>query len=205
MTSPSSPTRELRLDPFLEGARGVARRAARPRTGATPRRRGRRRRGRARDRARGRTHRRPPSRRSAGVVARPEGGTGSGRHRAPMARPEGRSPPGSPRAARLRAPCAGARRSSGARSERSRGLLAPDLVDQHVGRDEMVGAEEQVGEDRSLLRAPERDRAAAVLDDLDRSQHPEFHRATVALGRGDGNAGFGRRACGSRRERRAGR
>ena len=73
-------------------------------------------------------------------------------------------------------------------------LLTPYLIDQHVGRYQVVGAKEQVGEDRSLLGPPERDRAATVLDDLDRAQDPELHRATVAPGRRDGNAGCRRRA-----------
>ena len=56
-------------------------------------------------------------------------------------------------------------------------LIAPDLVDEHLGGDEMVGAEEQVGEDRTLLGSAERDRAVAFLEHLDRPEHPELHAA----------------------------
>ena len=77
-------------------------------------------------------------------------------------------------------------------------LLAPYLVDQHVGRYQVVGAQEQVGEDRSLLGSPECDRAVPVLDDLDRAEDPELHRATVAPGRRDGNAGCHRLCVRSR-------
>jgi hypothetical protein len=49
------------------------------------------------------------------------------------------------------------------------GLLTPYLIDQHVGRYQAVGAQEEMGEDRSLLGSPKRDRAVTVLDDLDRT------------------------------------
>src|SRR4029450_11639817 len=74
------------------------------------------------------------------------------------------------------------------------GLLTPHLVDEYVGRYEVVGAKKQVGQDRPLLGPPERDRGATVLDDLDRAKDPELHRSTVVPGRRDGNAGCRRRS-----------
>ena len=57
-------------------------------------------------------------------------------------------------------------------------LLAPDLVDQGVGRHHLVGAHQEVGEDGALLRPAERQRTVARVD-LERAEHTELHPATV--------------------------
>ena len=62
---------------------------------------------------------------------------------------------------------------------RGRGLrwcAAPDLVDQAIARDGLVGVEQQEGEQRALLRAPELQHPALHLD-LERSEDAEFHRS----------------------------
>ena len=50
--------------------------------------------------------------------------------------------------------------------------LAPELVEQHVGRHDLVRVQEQDREHGSLLRAAERDRAIAGRG-LDRAEEPE--------------------------------
>jgi hypothetical protein len=62
----------------------------------------------------------------------------------------------------------------GARGARRR-RLAPDRVDQPVGRDRLVRAEEELGEERARPRAAELQRNAVVVDDLERPEHPELH------------------------------
>ncbi len=69
-------------------------------------------------------------------------------------------------------------------------LLAPHLVDQDLGRDEVVRAQEQVGEDRPLLRAAERDRAVP-LGDLQRPEDAELHGPTVSAVSLEGNPRIG--------------
>ena len=54
--------------------------------------------------------------------------------------------------------------------------LAPELVDQAVGSDDLVGVEEQDRQRRSLLAGAERDRAVAVRPNLERPEDPELHR-----------------------------
>ena len=55
-----------------------------------------------------------------------------------------------------------------------RRLLAPELVDQAVDRDDLVRVHQQRGQERALLRRPERDRAAR-LEGLDRPEDAELH------------------------------
>jgi hypothetical protein len=50
--------------------------------------------------------------------------------------------------------------------------LAPQVVDQAVDRDDVVGVQEQDREERAPLRAPERKRLA-VAPDLEGSEHSE--------------------------------
>ena len=57
-------------------------------------------------------------------------------------------------------------------------LLTPDIVDQDVSGDDLVRADQQVRQDRALLRPSEGDRAVPRVD-LERSQDAELHRATV--------------------------
>jgi hypothetical protein len=70
---------------------------------------------------------------------------------------------------------------------RTRRLRAPELVDQPVGRDDLVGGGEEQDEERPQPRSLERERTIAV-DDLERSQDPELHAsppcgdATTAAG-----------------------
>ena len=57
-----------------------------------------------------------------------------------------------------------------------RGCAAPDLVDQAIASDGLVGVEQEQGEQRPLLRTPELQHAAVLLD-LERSEDAEFHRS----------------------------
>ena len=60
------------------------------------------------------------------------------------------------------------------RRRAQRGVIAPQAVDQSIGRDGTVGFEEEHREHRSLLRCPERDRQPA-LERLEHPEHPELH------------------------------
>ncbi len=57
-------------------------------------------------------------------------------------------------------------------------FFAPDLVDQRLGGHELVRADEQVGEDRALLRPAEGDRPAPRVD-LERSEDAELQPPPV--------------------------
>ncbi len=61
--------------------------------------------------------------------------------------------------------------------DRRRRRLAPDLVDQPVGRDDLVGVQQQDREQGTLARAAERQRAAVRVG-LHRSEQPELHRGS---------------------------
>ena len=65
--------------------------------------------------------------------------------------------------------------------ERVRGRLgrlrSPELVDEPAGRDDLVRAREQQGEERALPRAAERE-CPTSLDNLERSKDPELHAAS---------------------------
>jgi len=62
------------------------------------------------------------------------------------------------------------------RSARARGrALAPDPVDQPVGRDHLVRVEQEQRQERPRALAPERHRPAVVGSNLDRPQQPELH------------------------------
>jgi hypothetical protein len=54
--------------------------------------------------------------------------------------------------------------------------LSPELVDQALGADDLVGVQEQDRQRRSLLAGAERDLAVAVLPNLERPEDPELHR-----------------------------
>ena len=53
--------------------------------------------------------------------------------------------------------------------------LSPELVNERVGRDDLVGPQQQAGEKDALLDASKR-KGAAVLDDLEGSENAELHR-----------------------------
>jgi hypothetical protein len=55
----------------------------------------------------------------------------------------------------------------------TRRRLSPQLVDQPLPRQRLTGCEQQRGEQRPLLRSPERDRPA-VENRLERAQNAEF-------------------------------
>ena len=57
--------------------------------------------------------------------------------------------------------------------------LAPDPVDQPVGGDGLVRLEEQLGEQGTGPRAPQRNRDAVVVEHLQRPQQTEFHSLTT--------------------------
>ena len=60
-----------------------------------------------------------------------------------------------------------------------RRLEAPELVDQAVDRNNLVRVGEQEGEQRPLPAASKRDRHA-VVENLERAEDPELHRAAAA-------------------------
>ncbi len=66
---------------------------------------------------------------------------------------------------------------------RLRRLVSPDLTHQDVGRDQLVGSDDQMREDRPLLRSAELDRLLRPID-LQRSEDPEPHPRP---GRGSGS------------------
>jgi hypothetical protein len=51
---------------------------------------------------------------------------------------------------------------------RGRRRVAPHLVHEALGRDDVVGVQQQHGQHGALLASPQRERAAAVVDDLQR-------------------------------------
>ena len=57
---------------------------------------------------------------------------------------------------------------------RGRRLLAPELLDQPVGAERLVGVQHEHGEQRALLAPSERD-FAALVEDLERSEDAEVH------------------------------
>ncbi len=56
---------------------------------------------------------------------------------------------------------------------RGRGRLGPQHVDEPIGRDEPIGAEDEHREDQALAAAAERHLCPAVGEDLDRPEHPK--------------------------------
>ena len=58
------------------------------------------------------------------------------------------------------------------------GLVAPDLIDQRVGGDDLVRADQEVGENGALLRTAEGHGAISGVD-LQRAEQTELHPATV--------------------------
>ena len=70
------------------------------------------------------------------------------------------------------------------RARRARRLVAPELVDDAIGRDDVVRPDEQRREERALPLAGDLDELAVALD-LERPQDAEFdHRLLVTLARG---------------------
>ncbi len=56
--------------------------------------------------------------------------------------------------------------------------LAPQLVDQRIRRDDLVGAKEEDRKQRALLATAER-HLHSVVHSLERAEHPELHRARL--------------------------
>src|SRR4029079_9648691 len=54
-------------------------------------------------------------------------------------------------------------------------LLAPELVDERVDRDDVSRSRQEAGEDRALLRAGDRNGSPVVADHLERPEHEEPH------------------------------
>jgi hypothetical protein len=63
-------------------------------------------------------------------------------------------------------------------SRRGGRIVAPDGVDQPLGRDDPTPFEQEVRHDDALLRAAERDASVALVH-LERSEEQELHRWTV--------------------------
>ena len=66
------------------------------------------------------------------------------------------------------------------RAARIRRLLAPQVVDEPVGRHDLVNAQQQNREQRALLGARQRHQRVAV-GDLERAEDPEVHRVSRPL------------------------
>jgi len=62
-----------------------------------------------------------------------------------------------------------------------RRLLAPELVDEAVGRDNFVSVQEEHGEHGSLLWAAERQRPS-FRPSLDRAEDPKLHHSSAGHG-----------------------
>ncbi len=82
--------------------------------------------------------------------------------------------------------------------------LAPELVDETIGGDDLVGVEQENGEKRALLGASEPDRSP-VEPHLDGAEDPEFHRPRKALRQGDCQVSARSRGQSLANERRGGR
>ena len=71
-------------------------------------------------------------------------------------------------------------------AERGRGRrgrrVAPELVEQPVGRDDLVDAEEQHRQQRPLFVAAERDDGAKVIERFERAQDPELRDSSFVAG-----------------------
>ena len=81
-----------------------------------------------------------------------------------------------------------------------RRLLTPDLIDQQVGRDELVGPDQEVRQDEPLLRTAER-QTVALADDLERAEQLELHGETVRLALGSARRTVGCNQTGRWRQR----
>ena len=66
---------------------------------------------------------------------------------------------------------------------RRRRLVAPELVDQAVSRNDLVRAQQQDGEQRPLLRSSERQDTSTVSD-LERAEKPEVQSRLLQTNRG---------------------
>ena len=74
-----------------------------------------------------------------------------------------------------------------------RWTLAPELVDQPVRAERLVGVQQQQRQQRPLLAPAERDRAALV-EDLERAENAEVHASGHASQSGHGRAAHAARA-----------
>ena len=57
--------------------------------------------------------------------------------------------------------------------------LTPQQIGQSIGGDGLAGAQQQGGQEGAKLAAPQLDGVPPVVENLERSQHPEFHVATL--------------------------
>ena len=72
------------------------------------------------------------------------------------------------------------------RPRRPRRMLPPELVDEHVGRDDLVRAQEQRNEHCTLPLSTELERLSVGSEHLERTQDPKLeHTQVVASSRGD--------------------
>ena len=82
--------------------------------------------------------------------------------------------------------------------------VAPQLVDEPLGRDHLVAVQEEKRQQRPLLRRLDGNRAACA-DDLQRAKYPEFHPAPNLHKRARGVAGSVTSSCAGSATRTAGR
>jgi hypothetical protein len=67
---------------------------------------------------------------------------------------------------------------------RRRRTVAPELVDQAIGGDDLVAVKEQNGEHRALLRSAEGD-LTSLRADLERPEDPKLHLSSASVTRAD--------------------
>ena len=65
-------------------------------------------------------------------------------------------------------------------AHRRRRVLAPQRVDQLLGRDDPADVQRQHGEQRPQLRARDRDLVAVVVEHLELTEQPDLHGPTVS-------------------------
>ena len=65
-----------------------------------------------------------------------------------------------------------------------RRTVAPELVDQAIGGDDLVAVKEQNGEHRALLRSAEGD-LTSLRADLERPEDPKLHLRSASVNRAD--------------------
>src|SRR5439155_26064853 len=63
-----------------------------------------------------------------------------------------------------------------------RPVLAPELLDEPVGGDDLVRVQEEDGQERALLASAEPERSV-LLDDLQRAEYPKLHCPALNLTR----------------------
>ena len=67
------------------------------------------------------------------------------------------------------------------------GRFTPQQIGQSIGGNRLTGAQQQRCQEGAKLASPQLDGVPPVVEDLERSQHPEFHVATLVRWTGHGS------------------